>query len=48
MYFTHPVSHTSIEQDPLGSSSLSGVDMGHNANIPGIIQIKIHKALIIS
>jgi len=34
MYLTNPVSFTCIKQDTLGSCCFTGVDVGHNPNIP--------------
>jgi hypothetical protein len=35
--FAHPMDPAGIEQNPLGGRSLSGVNMGGDADIPGFI-----------
>jgi len=36
VHLSHPVKHARIEKNSLGGSRLTGVYMGHNANISGI------------
>ena len=37
MYFTDLVSLTGVVQDTLGRSRLAGIDVSHDADVPGVI-----------
>jgi hypothetical protein len=42
MNLSHAMGTTGIIQDALGRSGLTGIDVGHDADVPGIFQIFVH------
>jgi len=41
VHFTDPVRLSRIIQDPLGRSRLSGIDVGHDTDIPGEAKVSL-------
>jgi hypothetical protein len=46
MNFTHAMGTTGVKQNTFCRSGLTGIDVSHDSDVPGIFQILIHYLLL--